>query len=116
MAKAKPGTESDSALPLDSASSDICSDATPEDHAEDQVNPAVAAVLTELWSAWSQQHGPLSLARLCKRSGLRMSTLKRFLTELETCGIVNISVNTRGVECAALTEAAARQLDKATSN
>ena len=113
---AKTGTESDSAPPLDSTAPDISSGATPEDRAEDQVDPALAVVLTELWSAWSQQHGPLSLARLCKRSSLRMSTLKRFLTELETCGMVDISVNTRGVECAALTEAAARQLDKAASD
>lgn len=84
-----------------------------EDASEDEAGLALQAVLAELWSEWSQQHGPLSLARLCKRTGLRMSTLKRFLTALESSALVSLSVNQRGVECAILTEQAAASLGAA---
>lgn len=89
---------------------DSFSDAAPENEPQGQMDPALEAVLAELWSEWTQQRGPLSLARLCKRTGLRMSTLKRFLTLLEASDVVCLSTNARGVECASLTEAAAAGL------
>jgi len=102
---------SDSALPPDPTAPNDTSGAVQENSTEeDQADPVLETVLSELWSAWSQQRGPLSLARLCKRTGLRMSTLKRFITVLEGTGIVGLSINARGVECASLTETAAADL------
>ena len=104
-----PESESGATPEVPESSAGVTSDAAPDD----QTDPALEAVLAELWTTWSQQRGPLSLARLCKRTGLRMSTLKRFLTELERCGIAGISINARGVECAALTDTAAASLAEA---
>jgi hypothetical protein len=111
-AKDEAGPHAD-ASPQASEAPGALSGVAPEAVAQDQTDPALEAVLAELWSAWSQQSGPLSLARLCKRTGLRMSTLKRFLTELERCEIASICVNARGVEAAALTDAAAASMAEA---
>ena len=80
---------------------------------DDAADTVFDAVLAELYAQWAQQLGPLSLARLCKRTGLRMSTLKRLLTTLEASGVVVLSYNAREVECAALTESAAASLSDA---
>jgi len=74
---------------------------------------ALEAVLAELCSAPVRQGGPLSLARLSKRTGLHMSTLLRLLTALEAADLVVLSENQRGVQCAALTAQAAASLDHA---
>ncbi len=71
---------------------------------------ALEAVLAELCSAPVRQAGPLSLARLSKRTGLRMSTLMRLLTALEASDVVTLSINSRGVQCAALSVNAAASL------
>lgn len=90
---------------------------TPSDaasHPDDGVSPgdaALEAVLAELCSAPVREGGPLSLARLSKRTGLRMSTLMRLLTALEASDVVTLSVNPRGVQCAALSAQAAASLD-----
>lgn len=46
----------------------------------------------------------LSLARISKRAGLPMSTLRRILTALEDAGIVSVTLSEDGRGSAALTE------------
>ncbi|WP_047249082.1 hypothetical protein [Chromobacterium subtsugae] len=56
----------------------------------DQLDPAIAALLAQLWRAAQSGAPAWSLPRLCKQSGLRMSTLRRSLTllaELELAAI-----------------------------
>jgi len=94
-----------------SAAADPALSAAQEDLSANRIDPALEAILAELWSEAAQQRGALSLARLCKRTGLRMSTLKRFLTALEGSGLVVMSVNARGVECVSLSETLTADLE-----
>ncbi|OHX14437.1 hypothetical protein BI347_13690 [Chromobacterium sphagni] len=56
----------------------------------DQIDPAIAALLAQLWRAAQSGAQAWSLPRLSKQSGLRMSTLRRCLTlliELELAAV-----------------------------
>ena len=62
-------------------------------------------ILDELYQEHQRSGAPLSLARLSKRTELRMSTLRRFLTALEEAGIATVVVNDDGTGNAILTAA-----------
>ncbi|OWY30307.1 transcriptional regulator [Herbaspirillum robiniae] len=55
------------------------------------------AIINELQADFDRSGGaPLSLARLSKRTQLRMSTLRRFLSALEEAGVVKVELNEDG--------------------
>jgi len=57
----------------------------------------VVLILAELQRDADNNDGaPLSLARLSKRTQLRMSTLRRFLAALEDAGVVKVELNEDG--------------------
>ncbi|MBP0600136.1 helix-turn-helix domain-containing protein [Herbaspirillum sp. LeCh32-8] len=57
----------------------------------------VLTILNELQADYERNDGaPLSLARLSKRTQLRMSTLRRFLSALEEAGVVKVELNEDG--------------------
>jgi hypothetical protein len=59
--------------------------------------PEVLAIINELQADFDRSGGaPLSLARLSKRTQLRMSTLRRFLSALEEAGVVKVELNDDG--------------------
>lgn len=59
--------------------------------------PEVVAIIGELQADAEKSGGAtLSLARLSKRTQLRMSTLRRFLVALEEAGIVKVELNDDG--------------------
>ncbi|KAF1041211.1 MAG: hypothetical protein GAK35_03478 [Herbaspirillum frisingense] len=59
--------------------------------------PEVLTIVNELQADFERSGGaPLSLARLSKRTQLRMSTLRRFLSALEEAGIVKVELNEDG--------------------
>ena len=65
--------------------------------AEDVLPPEVLAIIGELQADHERSGGaPLSLARLSKRTQLRMSTLRRFLSALEEAGVVRVELNEDG--------------------
>ncbi|WP_050462646.1 helix-turn-helix domain-containing protein [Herbaspirillum autotrophicum] len=68
---------------------------TPEEDAA-QLPPEVLRILFELEQDCSRSGAPLSLARLSKRTELRMSTLRRYLTLLEEAGVVSVTLNEDG--------------------
>jgi DNA-binding IclR family transcriptional regulator len=71
-------------------------DSTPE-AAEDALDPGLAAILNVLAAHAMEGTGrDLSLARLAKRTGLRQSTLRRYLTLLEEAGIVRVTLEEDG--------------------
>ena len=67
--------------------------------------PELVRILDELYQEHQRSGAPLSLARLSKRTELRMSTLRRFLTALEEAGIATVVVNDDGTGNAILTAA-----------
>ena len=75
---------------------------------DNEIDDAVLLILSALHADASNQENHrgesgLSLARLSKRTELRMSTLRRHLTALEDAEIVNVVVNEDGTGRAALT-------------
>ena len=72
---------------------------------EDASADALARILFYLQQECAAHGGGLSLAKLSKRSGLRMSTLRRYLTALEQGGIVTLEIADTGVGRTALTAA-----------
>lgn len=71
----------------------------------DPLPPELTSILDELYRHGQDKQTPLSLARLSKRTALRMSTLRRFLTALEETGIVTVMLNEDGTGTAMLTVA-----------
>jgi DNA-binding transcriptional ArsR family regulator len=64
--------------------------------------PEVLLILGELQAEFERSQAPLSLARLSKRTQLRMSTLRRFLSALEEAGVVRVELNEDGTGSAVL--------------
>ena len=61
------------------------------------VPPEVLLIVGALQAdAQEKEGGALSLARLSKRTQLRMSTLRRFLSALEEAGVVKVEMNEDG--------------------
>jgi len=75
------------------------------DDASEQLPPELVRILDELYQEYQRSQAPLSLARLSKRTELRMSTLRRFLTALEEAGITTVVINDDGTGNAILTAA-----------
>lgn len=69
---------------------------SPESEDTAQLPPEVLRILFELDQDFARSGAPLSLARLSKRSELRMSTLRRYLTLLEQAGVVTVTLNDDG--------------------
>lgn len=80
---------------------------TPQETAQnDGLDPVKVTVLRHLWeAAHEEEHSPWSLAKLSKRTGVPMSTLRRTLNEFEEAGIVDISMEEDGRSFASLNEA-----------
>lgn len=70
-----------------------------------QLPPELMRILDALYQEHQLSQAPLSLARLSKRTQLRMSTLRRILTALEEAGIVTVVINEDGTGTAVLTTA-----------
>ncbi|SAK88917.1 putative DNA-binding protein [Caballeronia fortuita] len=70
----------------------------------DDIDPALVAVLTQLWRARKETPGRAwSLAKLAKQSDLPMSALRRMLTGLEEAGLVDVRMSEDGTGSAELT-------------
>ncbi|RKP45048.1 ArsR family transcriptional regulator [Pararobbsia silviterrae] len=70
----------------------------------DEIDPAIAAVLSVLWETANDPSGKLaSLARLGKRTQLAQSALRRYLTALSDAGLVSVALDEAGLGSAALT-------------
>ncbi|MFL9879061.1 helix-turn-helix domain-containing protein [Herbaspirillum rhizosphaerae] len=76
-----------------------------QDSLQDLLPPELVRILDALYQEYQRSQAPLSLARLSKRTELRMSTLRRFLTALEEAGIAIVVVNDDGTGNAILTVA-----------
>ncbi|AXE31146.1 transcriptional regulator [Chromobacterium phragmitis] len=70
----------------------------------EQLDPAVAALLAQLWRADQAGGRAWSLPRLCKQSGLRMSTLRRCLALLAELELACLRLDESGLGDASLTE------------
>jgi len=75
---------------------------------ENDIDEAVLLILSALHADATDQESRrgdpgLSLARLSKRTALRMSTLRRHLTALEEAEIASVAINQDGTGRAALT-------------
>ncbi|MEM5431707.1 transcriptional regulator [Cupriavidus oxalaticus] len=72
------------------------------------IDPAIVAVLQVLCQASRDAGGsPWSLARIAKRSRLPMSALRRVLTQLQSAGLADMSIDEDGRGHASLTPAGA---------
>ncbi|MEM5434589.1 helix-turn-helix domain-containing protein [Paraburkholderia diazotrophica] len=86
--------------PNDPAHDKHCDD-TDEDG---ELDPTVEQLLMLLWEAARESPGKSwSLAKLSKRADLPMSTLRRYLTQLQSAGVVNVRMDEEGHGSAALT-------------
>lgn len=72
------------------------------------IDPAILAVLLVLCQAGREGGpGPWSLARIAKRAGLPMSVLRRVLTQLQSAGLADVTIDEEGRGHASLTQAGA---------
>jgi DNA-binding IclR family transcriptional regulator len=70
---------------------------------DDELKPAIAAVLEQLWEASREPAGKTwSLAKLSKRARIPMSALRRNLTQLEVQNFVDVEIHDDGTGSAAL--------------
>jgi DNA-binding IclR family transcriptional regulator len=73
------------------------------DEVDHGLPPELVLILDALQADAERSGGaPLSLARLSKRTQLRMSTLLRFLTALEEAGVIAVVSNDDGTGSAQL--------------
>jgi predicted transcriptional regulator len=69
-----------------------------------ELDPVVEQLLMLLWEAAREPSGKAwSLAKLSKRADLPMSTLRRYLTQLQSAGVVDVQTDEEGRGLAALT-------------
>jgi hypothetical protein len=78
----------------------------PRDTAGDQeaLDPPLAALLCTLYAEALAGKQSCSLPKLCKRLGMRMSTLQRALTNLDGADVVVVEANAAGTAAIGLTE------------
>lgn len=74
--------------------------------AEDQgeLDPQLVALLRTLYAEYNAGKQLCSLPKLCKRLGVRMSTLQRDLTRFDGADVIRIESNASGVPAVGLTE------------
>ena len=71
----------------------------------EEIDPAIVDVLLVLRQAGIEAAGgPWSLAGIAKRAQLPMSVLRRVLTQLESAGLVEVSIEENGRGHASLTQ------------
>lgn len=64
----------------------------------DEIDPALVAVLAQLWRARQETPGRAwSLAKLAKQSDLPMSVLRRELTGLADAGLIQMTMSEDGL-------------------
>jgi hypothetical protein len=76
-----------------------------DDFADDDIDPALVAILEQLWRAQCETPGRAwSLAKLSKQAGVPMSGLRRHLTGLVDSGLVVATFAEDGTGSASLSE------------
>ncbi|MBN3754494.1 helix-turn-helix domain-containing protein [Paraburkholderia sp. Tr-20389] len=87
--------------PNDSAHDKHCDD----DDDDNELDPTVEQLLQLLWEAASESpEKPWSLAKISKRTDLPMSTLRRYLTQLQSAGVIAVQMDEEGRGTATLTD------------